>query len=175
MGIFDNYSFDWSYGDSPVGNAISDYMMNDRNSNTSIIGDAINNYATSKGGNPTSYNMDLGKLVNTIGRLGTGLGTGIAALQNQNQPNYILDTHWLGNGLANSSLRSTNKEKQNMLDQIFGAGNMLGNIFGKGYSLFGNNNGNLSTNLSSDIYSDYNPYISNGTAIGNAINDYMRK
>ena len=166
MGIFDNYSFDWSYGGSPVGDAIGNYMTDNSGSNYSVIGDAINNYTTSGDTSSTlGGKLDLSKLLNTVGKLGAGLGTGIAALQNQNQPNYILDTQWLGNGLANSSLRSTNKEKQNMLDQIFGAGNMLGNIFGKGYSLFGNNYGNLSTNLSSDIYSDYNPYISNGTAI----------
>lgn len=175
MGIFDSYNFDWSYGGSPVGDAIGNYMTDNTGSNYSIVGDAINNYTASEGSNPTSYNMDLGKLVNTIGRLGTGLGTGIAALQNQRQPDYFLDTQWLGNGLAKSNLRSNKQEKQNMLDQIFGAGNMLGSLFGNGYSLFGNNNGSLSTNLSSDIYSDYNPYISNGTAVGNAINDYMRK
>ena len=91
-------------------------------------------------------NLPWDKIINTLGRFGSGLGTGIATLQSQNnQPNYYLDTQWLGNGLARSNLKSNQQEKQNRLDQLFGAGNMLSNIFGKGFGLFGN--GSLNTNL----------------------------
>lgn len=178
MGIFDSYNFDWSYGGSPVGDAIGNYMTDNTGSDYSIVGDAINNYVTSDNNSSTlGSKLDLGKLLNTVGKLGTGIGTGIAALQNQQQPDYFLDTQWLGNGLAKSNLRSNKQEKQNMLDQIFGAGNMLGSLFGKGYSLFGRGNNGyqesfapLPTNIGYDNVYTTNPYGD----ISKSINNYVR-
>ena len=173
MSIFDSYDFNYYPSDSTlVGNAIGDYVSGNVNDNGySIIGSAIDNYV-----NNGDYSNALGNMFSNIdwgkiGRYATGLGTGLAAIQSQREPDYLFTTQWLGNGLARTNTIDNKKNKSNDLNRILGSGDYVNSLF-RG-NLGGT--GNLSTNLSSDIYSDYNPYISNGTAIGNAINDYMRK
>ena len=177
MGIFDSYDFDWSYGGSPVGDAIGNYMTGNTGSDYSIVGDAINNYVsggdTSSAIGSTLGNADWGKIINTLGRLGSGIGTGIATFQSQKQPDYYLDTQWLGNGLARSGFRSNKQDKRNMIDQLFGAGNITSNVFGPGYSLFGNsrNSGSFNT-LPTSYNMDYD--VQGLSPIGTAINNYVR-
>lgn len=173
MSIFDNYDFNYYPSDSTlVGNTIGDYVSgNTTDNNYSLVGGAIDDYVKngdySNSLNNIFGNFDWGRL----GRYGTGLATGLASMNTQREPDYLFTTQWLGNGLARTNTIDNKKNKSNDLNRILGSGDYINSLFrGK---LGGT--GNLSTNLSSDIYSDYNPYISNGSIIGNAINDYMRK
>ena len=173
MSIFDSYDFNYYPSDSTlVGNTIGDYVSGNMNDNNySIVGDAINNYV-----NDGIYSNALGNMFSNmdwsrLGRYGTGLATGLASMGAQSEPNYLFTTQWLGNGLARTNTIDNRKNKSNDLNRILGSGDYINSLF-KG-KLGGTDN--LSTNLSSDIYGGYNPYVSNGTVVGNAINDYMRK
>ena len=173
MGIFDSYDFNYYPSDSTlVGNAVGDYISGNTNDNGySLIGSAIDDYVKngdySNSLNNIFGNFDWGRL----GRYGTGLATGLAAMQAQGKPNYMFTSNWAGNGLARMNTIDNQKNKANNLNRILGSGDYINSLF-KG-NLGGT--GNLSNLQSASIYGDYNPYTSNGTAVGNAINDYMRK
>lgn len=95
-------------------------------------------------------NMDWGKVINTLGKLGSGIGGFMSAREAGNMPEYIPTTQWLGNGLARTGYISNAANKQNKLDQAAGATNALSSLFGKGYGLFGRGFGD------SDYATDYN-------------------
>ena len=92
MGIFDSYDFNYYPSDSTlVGNAVSDYVSGNTNDNGySLVGSAIDDYVKNEDyGNSLNNifgNFDWGRL----GRYGTGLATGLTAMQAQGKPNYIL-------------------------------------------------------------------------------------
>lgn len=65
-----------------------------------------------------------------LGRLGSGLGTGIASYQTLGQPDYIFLPRYAGNGLASTTVINNAANKQRQLDQILGAGDYLSSMFG---------------------------------------------
>ena len=180
MSIFDSYNFDWESTDnSPIGNAIGNYMSGNSGTDYGAIGNAINDYVqagnTSSGFGSALSNADWSKILGTLGKVGSGIGGFIAAREAGKRPDYIPYTRWLGNGLAQTGYINNTSNKQNQLNKIFGTTNMLSSLFKNGYSLFGNNNFNDTSSLSGDIYNTESIY-GNGTygPVGNAIDNYMR-
>lgn len=152
----------------------------DMGNNYSALGSAIDSYANSG----TDYDMsssglgglDTGMLLNTLGRLGVGIGSGVSAYQSGNKPTYIPTTRWLGNGLAMTGLSSNLANRLSNLDQAYGSGRALSSLLGQGYSLFGNNELDSNINKNSSFDTNYDMYgKSNYGAVGNAIDDYMRR
>ena len=175
--IFDSYNFDWSYSGSPVGDAIGNYMSGNTGSDYSIVGDAINNYVsgedTSSTIGNTFGNINLGNILKTLGRVGTGLGTGLSAMQSQSQPNYMFIPRYMGDGLASTTVIDTTKNKKDQLNQILGSGDYLSSLFGKGFNLLGGGfGGNKLSTLPTSTDNIYGN--SNYGVIGNAIDDYVR-
>ena len=113
--------------------------------------------ADTAGGGFSLGSLPWSKILGTVGKLGSGLLSGLAANETQKQPDYFLDTQWLGNGLAKSNIRSNRQEKQNQLDQMFGAGNMLSQLFPAGFGIFGNSS--LNTNLGNTNTYDETPFL----------------
>lgn len=182
MGIFDTMGN--SYGDTIIG-ATDNYIGGDGLSNldTSWLGASGDSLGTT-GGGFNFGSLPWGTIANTLGRLGSGIGAGVSAYQAGRQPNYMFKTNWLGNGLAATGLINNTQNKQNQIDQAFGAGNMLSNLFGKGFSLFGNggydklnNNFGDYTITGDDIYNnDLSGIYGNSNGIlQNTITDYVRK
>ena len=177
MSIFDSYNFDWSYGGSPVGDALGNYMTDNTGDGYSIVGDAINNYVTngdasSKLGNVLG-NTNWGNVLGTLGKLGTGIGTGISAYQSQRQPNYMFIPRYIGDGLASTTVIDTTKNKKDQLNQILGAGDYLSSLFGQGFNLLGGGfGGNKLSTLPTSIDNIYEN--SNYGVIGNAIDKNVR-
>jgi hypothetical protein len=171
--MVDNYDFNYYPSDSTlVGNTIGDYISGNTNDNGytlvgSTIDDYVNNGDYSNSLNNIFGNFDWGKL----GRYSTGLATGLAAMQAQKKPDYMFTSNWAGNGLARMGTINNRANKADSLNRAFGAGDYINSLFrGK---LGGT--GTLDNLQSASIYSDYNPYASSNTVVGNAINDYMRK
>lgn len=170
--IMDGFNFNYYPSDSTlVGNTIGEYISGNTNDNGySPVGMAIDNYVNSgdysNSLNNIFGNFDWGK----IGRLGTGLATGLAAMQSQRKPDYTFTSNWAGNGLARMGTIDNQRRKANDLNRVFGAGDYINSLF-KG-KLGGT--GTLDNMQTSSIYSDFNPYASNGTVVGDAINNYMR-
>jgi len=159
-----NFDTNWlSGGDyGAVGNAINDYAGGGSGADVSPISDAINGYSDggSAGFNLGSLPWD--KIINTAGKLGSGIGGFLASRQAGQMRDYIPTTQWLGNGLARTGYVSNAANKQNYLDQAAGATNALSSLFGKGFGIFGRGFGD--TNNSSDDYNStywddyrYNP------------------
>lgn len=95
-------------------------------------------------------NMDWGKIINTLGKLGAGIGGFISARQAGNMPDYIPTSQWLGNGLARTGYVSNAANKQNKLDQAAGATNAISSLFSKGYGLFGRGFGDSNYTTTTD-------------------------
>lgn len=140
-----------------VGSAIDSYV-NDRNS-YGAVGDAINNYVNDTQGygaignaingyvngdyGAESGGSNWGSIINTLGRLGTGLLGGAADYSsNQSQQNYLPYIKWLGHGLADFGALNNSANKQQASNNAYGNTLMLGSLFGKG---FGRKNDTIST------------------------------
>ena len=181
MGLFDNIDLSNLGGGSDygtIGNAINDYVSGTSGDSYGAIGDAINSYVGS--GNAGSSlgssvgSLPWGKIFNTLGRLGIGIGSGISGYQSGQQAAYIPYTRWLGNGLAMTGIINNQANRQQGMNEAYGAGRALSSLLGQGYSLFGNNK--LSSNLLDDSkynLDDYYKTNDNYGAIGRAINDYV--
>lgn len=183
MGLFDNIDFSNLGGGSDysaIGSGIDNYVKGintDYSPISSAIGDYMGSADTSSamsniGG--ALKNADWGKIVNTLGRLGIGIGSGIAGYQAGQQATYIPYTRWLGNGLAQTGYINNSQNRSNQLNQAYGAGRALSSLLGQGYSLFGNNK--LSSNLSDNPtynWDDYYKTNDNYGVIGRTINDYV--
>ena len=74
------------------------------------------------------------QILGNIGRLGTGLATGIAAMQAQSKPDYMFTTNWAGNGLARIGTIDNQKNKANDLNRILGSGDYVSSLFDKSLS-----------------------------------------
>lgn len=77
------------------------------------------------------------QILGNIGRLGTGLATGLASMNTQREPDYLFTTQWLGNGLARTNTIDNKKNKTNNLNRILGSGDYVNSLFNK--SLSGSN------------------------------------
>lgn len=164
-----------SEGYSLIGNAINDYVgSGDTLGGLSNIGSS-----TSSAGGFNFGSLPWSTIIGTLGKLGSGIGTGVASYQAGNEADYIPYTRWLGNGLAMTGYLNNSQNKQNRLDQAFGAGNMLSSLFSNGFSLFGNGTSNNSLD---ELPTQYNIYDTNwyddiyksNTPVGSAINNNMR-
>lgn len=69
---------------------------------------------------------DIGK---TLGRVGTGIGTGVATYQTQMQPDYMFIPRYMGDGLASTTVIDNTRNKQRQLNQMLGTGDYLGSLF----------------------------------------------
>lgn len=149
--IMDNFSMGDLFGNTgdygTIAGAIGDNVGGIEQG--SYLGNVIGDYAS--GGSDGGFggfgglnlgSLPVGNILGTLGRLGSGIGTGVASYQSQKQPNYIPYTRWLGNGLATTGYLNNAANKKNQLDQYVGTGNMLSNLFGQGFSLFGNGKNN---------------------------------
>lgn len=74
------------------------------------------------------------QILGNIGRLGTGLATGLAAMNTQREPDYLFTTQWLGNGLARTNTIDNKKNKSNDLNRILGSGDYVNSLFNKSLS-----------------------------------------
>jgi hypothetical protein len=74
------------------------------------------------------------QILGNIGRLGTGLATGLAAMQAQSKPDYMFTSNWAGNGLARIGTIDNQKNKANNLNRVFGSGDYINSLFGKNLS-----------------------------------------
>lgn len=91
----------------------------------------------------TSGGSNWGSIVNTLGRLGTGILGGAADYStNSSQQNYLPYIQWLGHGLADFGALNNSSNKQQAMNNAYGNTLMLGSLFGKG---FGRNNDTIST------------------------------
>lgn len=94
-------------------------------------------YGNSSGG------RNWGSIINTLGRLGTGILGGAADYSsNQSQQNYLPYIKWLGHGLADFGALNNSANKQQNSSNAYGNTLMLGSLFGKG---FGRKNDTIST------------------------------
>jgi hypothetical protein len=85
-------------------------------------------YGNSSGG------RNWGSLINTLGRLGTGLLGGAADYSaNSNQQNYLPYIKWLGHGLADFGALNNASNKQQALNNAYGNTLMLSSLFGRGF------------------------------------------
>ena len=74
------------------------------------------------------------QILGNIGRLGTGLVTGLSAMQAQRKPDYMITTNWAGNGLARMNMIDNQKNKANNLNRILGSGDYINSLFNKNLS-----------------------------------------
>lgn len=122
-----------------VSNAINNYVGGKQD--YGAIGNAINSYVN--GDYNSDYgsgygNSNWGSIINTLGRLGSGVLGGLADYQSSaNQQAYIPYTQWLGNGLAKFSAINNRDNKQQQQNNAYGNALMLASLFGHG---FGRNN-----------------------------------
>ena len=134
----DNYVNDTNTYDA-VSNAINNYVNG--NEDYGAIGNAINGYVnsdTGSGFNIGNNSTNWGSIINTLGRLGSGVLGGLADYQSSaNQQAYIPYTQWLGNGLAKFSAINNRDNKQQQQNNAYGNALMLSSLFGHG---FGRNN-----------------------------------
>jgi hypothetical protein len=169
MSIFDMVN---SGADYSIGSAIGDYAGGDGLSNfaSGNIMD-YSNLGSGSGFGSAFGNLPWGNIMDTLGRLGTGIGTAVSSYQSQNMPDYYFAPRWAGNGLATYQSVDNTSRKKNNLSQAYGAGDYLNSLF---KSRFGGG-GDLSDSLSTaSIYDEYNPYKGNYGAVGNAINSFVR-
>ena len=113
-------------------------------------------------------NLPWGKIAQaggTLGRLASGLMTGMASNKSQQQPDYIFMPRYLGNGLASTQVIDRTKNKQNQLNQILGSGDYLSSLFSPMFNLFGN------SQLSKDISNN----SGNNGVVANEINKYINQ
>ena len=90
-------------------------------------------------GNSTNW----GSLINTLGRLGSGVLGGLADYQTSSKmSNYMPQTRWLGNGLATTQLMNNMANKQLEKNNAYGNALMLSSLFGRG---FGRRNDTIDT------------------------------
>lgn len=120
---------------SAVGNAINNYVNG--NEDYGAIGNAIDGYVNGDYGTE-SGGSNWGSIINTLGRLGTGLLGGAADYSaNSSQQNYLPYIKWLGHGLADFGALNNSANKQQATNSAYGNTLMLGSLFGRG---FGRNN-----------------------------------
>lgn len=162
-----------------IGNEIGGLDFSNLDTSWLNSGVGADTLGSAGGGGFSLGSLPWGNITNVLGKLGAGIGTGVASYQAGQQPTYIPYTRWLGNGLAMTGIINNAQNRQNLLDQYQGAGQALGNLRGNTFGLFNkdkrSNEFEDDLNNTDNIYGwDNNIYGYTTSPVGNAINNYMR-